>query len=232
MVDEAVILAGGFGTRLKDTVKNVPKPMAPIKGKPFLVWLLSYLEKYGIKKVILATGYMHETISSYFGTEFKNLSLIYSIENKPLGTGGAAFLASEKVKGKDFLLLNGDTYFEINLYDFEKFFKATGSVMSVVLRTVKNTGRYGTVILDNDRILSFSEKFQEDRGLINGGIYLINKEWYRSVAPQGNFSLEKNILEKKIADSLITGFVSDSYFIDIGIPEDYLRAIEELPSVE
>jgi len=228
MAGEAVILAGGLGTRLREVVSDLPKPMAPVNGRPFLEYLLSYLQKYHIRKVILATGYKHETISAHFGNNYKSLDIIYSVEKEPLGTGGALLLATDKITDDNFLMLNGDTYFEVNLPDFENFHVSSDAVMSVALRPVKNAGRYGTVTLNNGRIVSFSEKAGESQGLINGGIYMINRDWFRSVAPGSSFSLEKDILEKKITGNFIAGFVSDSYFIDIGVPEDYLRAAEEL----
>lgn len=232
MIKEAVILAGGFGTRLRGVVDDIPKPMAPVRGKPFLVWILDILEKQDIERVILAAGYKHEAISSCFGNKYKNLTIQYSIENDPLGTGGAVLQALQKIKDENFLLLNGDTYFEINFNEFENFFVSTRAIMSVALRQVKNTGRYGTVVLKDNRIVAFREKTEVNEGLINGGVYITGKEWFKKHAPGEKFSLEKDILERKAADNLITGYVSETFFIDIGIPEDYFRAAWEMPSID
>jgi len=231
MIKEAIILAGGLGTRLRSVVEDLPKPMAPVKGMPFLIWLLDLIEKQGIEKVVLAVGYKHEKISSFFGNRYKNLRIEYSVENEPLGTGGAVLLAMEKIKGENFFLLNGDTYYEINFHNFENFFVSTGAVMSVALHPVKNPGRYGTVIVHENKIVAFREKTGKGEGLINGGIYIVNKKWFQENASGRKFSLEKDILEKKISYFLITGYISDAYFIDIGIPEDYYRAAGELPPV-
>jgi len=231
MIKEAVILAGGFGTRLRGVVDNLPKPMAPVNGIPFMTWLLNYLEKQNIRKAIISSGYRNEVISEYFGYSYRNLSIEYSVENEPLGTGGALLLATEKIKGDFFYLLNGDTYFEVDLSEFESFYKKTDSVLSVALKPVKNAGRYGTVTLRGDRIVSFSEKQQTSEGIINGGLYIIDKEWYRNVSPGRKFSIEKDLLEKMVADYTFTGYVSDVYFIDIGVPEDYFRAGNELPPI-
>lgn len=229
MIKEALIIAGGLGTRLRGVVDDLPKPMAPVRGQPFLTWLFDLIEKQGVEKVVLATGYKHEKISSFFDFRYKNLNIEYSVEAEPLGTGGAVLMALQKIKGENFFLLNGDTYFEVNFHDFEDFFNSTGSVMSVALHPVKNAARYGTVILQGNRIVAFGEKTANKGGLINGGIYVVNKKWFEENAPGEKFSLEKDVLEKKISDNLITGYVSDAYFIDIGIPEDYYRAGEELP---
>jgi len=231
MIKEAIILAGGLGTRLRSVVEDLPKPMAPVRGVPFLTWLLDLIEKQGVEKVVLAVGYKHEKITSCFGNRYKNLSIEYSIEKEPLGTGGAVLLALQKIKGENFFLLNGDTYFEVDFRDFENFFVSTGAVMSVALHPVKNPFRYGTVIIHENKIVAFREKTGAEEGLINGGVYIVNKNWFQENAPGGKFSLEKDILEKKISDFLITGYVSDVYFIDIGIPEDYYRAAGELPPV-
>ncbi|MBO7522674.1 MAG: NTP transferase domain-containing protein, partial [Bacteroidales bacterium] len=118
---EAIILAGGLGTRLRDTVPDLPKPMAPINGEPFLEYQLSWLSKYDIKKIVLSTGFMADKISSYFGDEYNGIPLEYSIETTPLGTGGAIAYSMQKTAGKDILIINGDTWFPINIRDFLSF---------------------------------------------------------------------------------------------------------------
>ncbi len=229
MLNEAIILAGGFGTRLRGVVNDIPKAMAPVKGKPFLFWLFKYLERQNIGKAIIASGYMHNAIESYFGTASGNIGIEYSVEKEPLDTGGAVLMASSLVKGETFFVLNGDTFYDVNLLEFEKFFKESEAVMSVALKPMSNCSRYGSVVLENNRITAFKEKGINESGLINGGIYVVNKKWFVESAPGSKFSMEKDILEKRIKSDIITGFISDAPFIDIGVPEDYLRAEEEMP---
>jgi D-glycero-alpha-D-manno-heptose 1-phosphate guanylyltransferase len=213
MKREAVILAGGFGTRLKSVVADIPKPMAVIRNLPFLSYLLEQLNKFDFEKVILAAGYKHEVIESYFGSSYKGISLIYSIEKEPLGTGGAISEASGMISSDSFFVLNGDTFFEVDFNRMEEDFKTSGSGLMITLKPMVNIDRYGAVVT------------------INGGVYLINKDWLRSRASGNVYSFEKDILEKLVSKEDIGYFISDGYFIDIGIPEDYKKAIEELPGI-
>ena len=228
---EAVILVGGLGTRLRDSVGDLPKSMAPVDGKPFLVYILDHLCKYRFTKAVLAAGYRHEEIKSFFGNAYKKLELAYSIENEPLGTGGAILKATGSITTDAFLVLNGDTLFNIDLENFRKSFKYSNASLSIALKPMVNFDRYGSVTLDEKRIVSFNEKVFCAEGLINGGIYILRKEWIRKSAPGEKFSFEKDIMEKRVNTDIITGFISDSYFIDIGIPEDYEKARHELPVV-
>jgi D-glycero-alpha-D-manno-heptose 1-phosphate guanylyltransferase len=225
---EAVILAGGFGTRLRSVVNDVPKPMAMVRGIPFLAYLLEELNNNGFTRAIIAAGYRHETINGYFGEHYKNIKLIYSIENEHLGTGGAIALAVEKVAEENFFIINGDTFFRVNFSQLERMFIKGKSNLTIALKEMRNFDRYGTVVTSGQKIISFREKKFCERGLINGGIYVINKKWFKENTPARIFSFEKDLLEKKISDN-ITFYLSDGYFIDIGIPEDYLRAERELP---
>jgi D-glycero-alpha-D-manno-heptose 1-phosphate guanylyltransferase len=227
MKREAVILAGGFGTRLRSVVNDVPKPMALVRGIPFLSYLLEELNNNGFHKAIIAAGYKHETISGYFGEHYKNIELTYSIENEPLGTGGAIALAVEKVAEENFFIINGDTFFRVDFSQLEEIFIKGKSNLTIALKEMRNFDRYGTVVTSDQKIISFREKKFCEKGLINGGIYLINKKWLKENSPSKIFSFEKDLLEKKISDN-ITFYISDGYFIDIGIPEDYLRAEREL----
>ena len=226
---EAVILAGGFGTRLRSIVNDFPKPMALIRGVPFLAYLLDELNNNMFTKVIIAAGYKHETIEAYFKDQYKGIELIYSIEHEPLGTGGAIALAAEKVKVENYFILNGDTFFRVNFRQMEELFLNKKSSLTIALKEMKNFDRYGTVLTSQSRIISFQEKKYCEKGLINGGIYLINKRWFKENSPLKIFSFERDLLEKKIESGKISCYVSGDYFIDIGIPEDYLRAERELP---
>jgi D-glycero-alpha-D-manno-heptose 1-phosphate guanylyltransferase len=225
MVKEAIILAGGLGTRLRKVVKDIPKPMADINGKPFLEYLLYYLKQHKIEKVILAVSYKWKVIKNYFGTNFEGIKIIYSVEDTPLGTGGAIKKASTFCNSEDLLILNGDTYFDVNLGKFYKLHKEKKSRLSIALKEMKNFSRYGTVkIDDNNRIIGFLEKKFRKKGLINGGIYLINKSFLQIMELPSHFSFEKDFLEKFYKTFPFYGFLFDNYFIDIGIPEDYERA--------
>ncbi|MGD0342953.1 MAG: nucleotidyltransferase family protein [Bacteroidales bacterium] len=231
MAKEAVILAGGFGTRLKSLVNEIPKPMALIKDLPFLSYLLDQLCKYEFEKVILAAGYKSDVIESYFGTSYKNIKLVYSIEKKPLGTGGAIYKAAGLIGSDYYFVLNGDTFFEVDFERMEEKFRQSNSGLMVALKQKTNFDRYGNVVIRDDTIVSFNEKKFCENGFINGGIYVVNKKWFRERACGKVFSFEEDILEKRAVKDKITYYISDGYFIDIGIPEDYIRAAEELPKI-
>ena len=227
MITTAIILAGGFGTRLQTVVNDVPKPMAPVNGQPFLNYQLRYLKHYGIKKIILSTGYLADAIHSYYGNEWEGLAILYSHEDTPLGTGGGIRLAMEKSTEETNLVLNGDSFFDVDLIEFYKLHSKNNSGISLALRKVANAERYGTIEKDGDnRIISFKEKSGiAKEGIINGGVYILGKKTYFSSNPTTtNFSIEKDFFEKKINELNIFGFENEGYFIDIGIPEDYTKA--------
>jgi D-glycero-alpha-D-manno-heptose 1-phosphate guanylyltransferase len=221
---EAIILAGGMGTRLSKVVTDVPKPMAPVNGKPFLLYLLQWIKKNPIEKIILSVGYKSESIVNYFGKSFNDIPVIYVIEEKPLGTGGALKFALKKTKGKNVLALNGDSYFPIDLNKFILEHSENNHLFSVALKRMKGFSRYGSVKCLGNTIIKFNEKKFCHDGLINGGIYLINRQFIESKQLPEVFSLEKEILEKEVQTSVLKCMIFDDVFIDIGIPEDYLRA--------
>ena len=222
---EAIILAGGLGTRLKSVVKDVPKSMANINGKPFLEYLLNYLKFYNIEHVILAVGYKSNIIREYFGNKFKNIFITYSEEKELLGTGGAIKQALEFTNSKNILILNGDTFFDIDLEKFYRFHKIKNSDLTLALKEMKDFERYGVIEINDDyRITAFLEKKYRNKGLINGGIYLLNKGFFKSLNLSKKFSFEKDFMEKYYKDFQFYGIPFSSYFIDIGIPEDYEKA--------
>lgn len=228
---EAIILAGGFGTRLQDVVNDVPKPMAPVNGRPFLTYVLDYLIEYKYNRVVLSVGYLHEKIEEYFGTQYKSLEIDYAVETEPLGTGGGIWFAMSKCHSDNVLVVNGDTLFKVDLSAFERFFTEKQSPLSIVLREVEDVSRYGSVMIgDNNLIVMFSEKeSSEGSGLINGGVYLINRSLFDKYPQPKKFSFEKDLMMKFYTKELFYGMPSDGYFIDIGIPKDYARAQQELP---
>lgn len=225
---EAVILAGGLGTRLREVVEEIPKSMAPVNGRPFLEYVLDHLVESGFTRIILATRYKNEAITSYFGDHHGEASLVYSVETEPLGTGGAVLLASSLVTSDYFFVLNGDTLFSVDFGAMEDFYNKDRPALTVALKPMSDFDRYGSVSMEGDRIVSFNEKKFCNYGLINGGIYVVDKKWLRLNAVAEKFSFEKDILEKRTGYDLITGYISDAYFIDIGIPEDYFRASTDL----
>lgn len=226
MIKTAIILAGGFGTRLKSVVADVPKPMAPVADLPFLVYLLNYAKSNGIEKAVLAVGYKHEVISNYFGTEYKGIKLHYALEDQPLGTGGAIWNTFSFCKTEEeVVVLNGDSLFEVDIQAFGRFKVNKNATMALALKPMMNFDRYGVVEIDEEqRILNFQEKTFREAGLINGGVYCFNIGWAKGLGLPQKFSFEKEILEKYVSTQYFYGFESQSYFIDIGIPVDYERA--------
>lgn len=227
---EAIILAGGFGTRLQGVVKDVPKPMAPVNGRPFLTYVLDYLIDYHYTKVVLSVGYLHEKVEEYFGNVYQSLEIAYAVESEPLGTGGGIAYAMSFCKSDHVLVLNGDTLFKADLNCLQQFHEQHQSVLSIILRQVPDTARYGSVQTDdNQRIVRFTEKNNSrGEGLINGGIYLVNKDLINQLSLPQKFSFEKDLMEKYVHDLPFYAMRSDGYFIDIGIPDDYARAQREL----
>ncbi|MHB8258902.1 MAG: nucleotidyltransferase family protein [Bacteroidia bacterium] len=234
MMKEAIIVAGGFGTRLQEVVKDVPKPMALVNDQPFLDYLLKYLAHYEIKRVVLSVGYLSKKIIEHYGNSYEGMDLSYAIEKIPLGTGGGIRLAIEQCKETDVLVLNGDSFFGIDLRSFYNKHSESFADGSLALRQVNNASRYGTITLGEfDKINSFHEKTSPptplhkrgESSLINAGIYLLGRENFMEQTTTGiNFSIEKDFFEKKLNKLNLYGFAYTSYFIDIGIPEDYKQA--------
>ena len=227
---EAIVLAGGFGTRLQGVVKDVPKPMAPVNGRPFLTYILDYLIEYQYTRVILSVGYLHEKIEEFFGTQYKSLEIDYAVETEPLGTGGGILFAMSKCKTDNVLVINGDTMFKVDFTEFEHFYAAKNCLLSIVLREVDDVARYGSVTIGNNNlIILFSEKgISSGHGFINGGVYMINRALFEKYHRPQKFSFEKDLMEKLYTQEQFYAMPSDGYFIDIGIPEDYARAQKEL----
>lgn len=224
---EGILLAGGFGTRLRSVVSDVPKCMAPIHGKPFLYYLLRYLEKAQFTHIILSLGYKHEIIEEWLPSFPTRMEISCVIEEEPLGTGGAVKFASHQAREENVFVLNGDTYFTVNFLDMLRLHIATASEATLALRKMYNFDRYGVVEVntDNYRILEFKEKQFCKEGYINGGVYLIRTKALEQLPDK--CSLEKDYFEQQVATSLFSGFEENGYFIDIGIPEDYAKIQED-----
>jgi D-glycero-alpha-D-manno-heptose 1-phosphate guanylyltransferase len=226
---EAIVLAGGFGTRLRKIVSDVPKSMALINGRPFLEYLLDYLILQGITHVVLSVGYLHQSISGHFGEHYRSLSIDYSVENEPLGTGGGIRLAMWKISGLRTFALNGDSLFRVNMAELLDFHIKKKSEATLALRKMEDTSRYGRVAVNRTRRISgFEEKgVSAGPGLINGGIYVIEKNFLMEPWFRGRFSIEKDCFERCYSNARFFGYQSEAYFRDIGIPEDYLKASDE-----
>ena len=220
---EAIILAGGFGTRLRSVVSDLPKPIAPVNGRPFLELLLDTLLFSHFDHVVLSTGYLHEKIEEHFGNWYNGLNISYAVEKEPLGTGGGMRNALTQCVEDDIIVLNGDTLFRIDFDDLVNFYKSRKTRLAVVLRQVPDTARYGSVSTDcRDRISRFTEKNAAGGiGTINGGIYMLHRSLLEEHPLGQNFSFEKDILQKNYTLEPFYAYTSGAYFIDIGIPEDY-----------
>jgi D-glycero-alpha-D-manno-heptose 1-phosphate guanylyltransferase len=227
----AIILAGGFGTRLQSVVNDVPKPMAPVAGRPFLEWVLDYCLENGIQEAILSVGYKSETIINHFGKEYKGIQIKYAIEKEPLGTGGAIRYAIEMLEDdSNCLILNGDTLFKSDLQKLYGTYEDKSADLIVSLRRMYDFDRYGVVeINESNRIISFQEKKHCDEGLINGGVYIVSSKLIKQIFPEvKSFSFEKDFLEHYVQQLKFIGIEQSGYFIDIGIPEDFEKANRDL----
>ena len=235
---EAILLCGGLGTRLRSVVSDRPKPMADIAGKPFLHYLVKMLSESGVRHLIFALGYMGEQIEAYFqsGEEY-GLSISYSYEDSPLGTGGAIRNALSKVSGENVLVLNADTYFRTDYESLLREQLKNKVAMTIASRKIEDISRYGAILKDESgRILRWNEKMSSDQvealrpGEINGGIYVMQKSLIEKI-PEGKQSLENDCIPAWLEDGLYLQAVpSDGYFMDIGIPEDYAQFKEDVES--
>lgn len=235
---EAILLCGGLGTRLRSVVSDRPKPMADIAGKPFLHYLVKMLSESGVKHLIFALGYMGEQIEAYFQSgEDYGLSISYSYEDSPLGTGGAIRNALSYVSGENVLVLNADTYFHTDYESLLREQLKNKAAMTIASRKIEDISRYGAILKDESgRILRWNEKMSSDRaeapcpGEINGGIYVMQKSLIEKI-PEGKQSLENDCIPAWLEDGLYLQAVpSDGYFMDIGIPEDYAQFKEDVES--
>jgi D-glycero-alpha-D-manno-heptose 1-phosphate guanylyltransferase len=229
VINEAIILAGGLGTRLRSVVPDLPKCMAPVNDTPFLSYVINHLQKQGIKHFIFSLGYKSEAIVAFIEKDFPHLLFKTCIEDEPLGTGGAIKKALCMAKEKSVLVTNGDTLFKVDVTLLAGFHALSGAECTLSLKPMKNFDRYGVVEVDTDHLVkSFLEKQHYECGLINGGVYAIHKHRFLEENLPEKFSFEKDYMEQYYKKRRIMGVVQDEYFIDIGIPEDYARAQSEL----
>ena len=218
---ECVILAGGLGTRLRSAVSNLPKSMAPVAGKPFLEYLICWLRRQEIRRIILSTGYLADSIEGYFldGSRW-NVDIAYSREIEPLGTGGAIRAAGAMVSGNDFIVMNGDSCVQLELCELIPYHVSKHSIGTLALISSETVGRYGGVELSEDgRITRFSEKGTSHAGLISAGVYVVHRDFLRLI-PEGTCSVERDVFPALVGKGLY-GMPVSGFFIDIGVPRDY-----------
>lgn len=227
---QAILLAGGLGTRLRSVVSDRPKPMALVEGRPFMEYVVHELVKQGVTEIIFAVGYKGSMVEEYFqdGKEF-GVKISYSYEEELLGTAGAIKNAGHFIHDEQFLVLNADTFYLFDYNRLSKFLQEENMDMALVLRRVEDISRYGEASVTGNRLTGFNEKSSVARpGTINGGIYMMKQELLDEI-PNGKVSLENEMIPKWMQEGRMLGAViNDGYFIDIGIPEDYFRFQEDV----
>lgn len=230
-VAEAVVLAGGLGTRLRSVVPDLPKPMAPVAGRPFLAWLLDSLAAQGIRRVVISVGYRCEPIVEYFGRQYGTLSIDYATEPEPLGTGGGIACGLARIEGTEAFVLNGDTF---QVFDYRAMAALLGrhgdAIMAMGVREVADASRYGQLSVSDGRVRGFSAR-GAGGGLVNSGIYLLPRDLFERFRMPGKFSFEADFLQKRIDELRPVAFACDGVFIDIGMPDAYREAQQLLPSL-
>ena len=222
----AIVLAGGLGKRLRECVSDVPKPMAPVAGRPFLEIVLDSLQRQGFKSVVLSIGFLGNLIREHFGDRWDGMEIIYSEELEPLGTGGAIREAMRShVAADSVCVLNGDTYVEIDRLAIEQAWEPWVDIL-VVAKPVDDVGRYGSLVVREQRLVGFDEKGRAGPGLINAGFYKVRRQALESMPDLLSFSFESDWLAPGIAGGTLAAKVlpTDGKFIDIGVPSDFKRA--------
>lgn len=227
---EAIILAGGKGTRLRPLTLTVPKPMVPVAEKPFLYYLLKMLKEEGVTRVIFSVGYLGEQIKDYFGESWLDLEISYVQEKEPLGTGGAISACMDKVTDDEVVVINGDTYCQVDLNEMISTHKQHQAEITIALKEMFDFDRYGTVDIDmnNGVIKQFNEKRKVNKGYINTGTYCLNKNIFEQYNMPEKFSFETDFMQTKINEIKSNAFKTNGYFIDIGIQDDYQRFQKEV----
>lgn len=221
---DTIILAGGLGTRLKDVVPSVPKPLAPVNGRPFLDIVLEYLERSThITRVIMAIGYRAEAIKERYADAQYRFPVVFSHEESPLGTGGAIKKALSLATGDDIVVINGDTYADISVDALLRFHRTKSSIATIVVARKKADARYGAVVFDDKhKILSFSEK-EGDSDFVSAGTLILRRDLLESIPDNTIYSLEKDLIPRWIALG-VYAFIHEGGFLDIGTPESYAEA--------
>jgi D-glycero-alpha-D-manno-heptose 1-phosphate guanylyltransferase len=222
--EEIIVLAGGLGTRLRSELGDLPKPLAPVSGRPFLAHLLDQLSSCGFRRAILAVGYRHEQIRAAIGEGWRGMEIRYCVETAPLGTGGAVAKAVTLAQGSHVFLANGDTFLRFAPDTLKRLVADTGAAIGMVLAQVPDVSRYGAVEVENDLVAAFREKGGSGPGFINAGSYLLTEEARASFPDRDAFSFEEDVLRPMAAAGKVAALPESADFIDIGIPVDFHRA--------
>jgi D-glycero-alpha-D-manno-heptose 1-phosphate guanylyltransferase len=231
VVTEAIILAGGLGTRLRSVVTDLPKVMAPVAGQPFLAYLLQFLQTQGVERVVLAVGYRKDAIRDSFGMRYQDIEVVYSVEEEPLGTGGALQQAVSCIHGTSTFVLNGDTFLRSDYRSMTLALeRVPDALLLVALRRLADASRYGAAVVARNRIEGFAARGTPGPGLINAGCYLVAKDIFQRYPMPRKFSWEADFLEARAAELLPIAFECDDPFIDIGIPEALRDAQALIPA--
>lgn len=222
--DEVIILVGGLGTRLRAVVADVPKPLAQVAGRPFLAWVLDHLASQRIRRCILATGYLSDKVEHAIGATWAGMQVTYSVEEFPLGTGGAVAQAVNLLQGDSVHVLNGDTFLRYSLAALESITRTKQAELGLALASVNDVSRYGAVTVADGQVQRFQEKGGTGAGFVNAGSYYLTREALAALPRHGSFSLETEVLLPAVAKSTVAALTSTAEFIDIGVPSDYERA--------
>lgn len=225
---EAIVLAGGLGTRLAARLQGLPKPMAPVAGRPFLEILLTQLRRAGCTRVLLSVGHRHGVIQDHFGAAFDGMAIDYVIEDVPLGTGGAMRVALAQAREDAVLAMNGDTFRQMDYADLMRFHRAQGAAATMAVVHQPDIARYGGVVIEQEHVTAFVEKGRSGAGWINAGAYVLARdlEWPAGLGEK--FSIETDFFMHEVARLRPAAYEMQGYFLDIGIPEDLDRAQTEL----
>ena len=233
ILKEAIVLAGGLGTRLRGEVPDLPKCMAPVGGRPFIEYVTEHFRRAGVERFVFALGYKSAAFDDFFQRQFPNGGYTVSMEERPLGTGGAIRQACALAVERTVLILNGDTFFRIGTGELGAFHAAHRADCTICLKPMRGFDRFGAVELDGEqRVSQFLEKRFTPQGLINGGVYALDREKFLQERLPAVFSFENDYLEKSLVERRVYGLVQDAYFIDIGIPEDYRRVQQEINQLQ
>ena len=223
----AVVLCGGLGTRLQEVLPNKPKVLAEINGVPFIYYLLGKIEKTGCRNVILCTGHLAEQVESLLGNKYRELTIVYSKESNPMGTGGALLNAEQYIATNYALVMNGDSYVECDFRDYYYWHVKVGANISMIVKETSDTSRYGSLSLGaKDRITQFQEKvcnYGRAGKFINAGVYLMDHQIFQKIPKTFPVSLEKEVFPNLLSDGLF-GYRIDGHFIDIGTPQSLVEA--------
>lgn len=221
---QAIVLAGGLGTRLREAVPDGPKPMAPVAGRPFLAWLLDALADAGFTRAVLAVGYRHDAIRDHFGDSYRAMALDYSVEDRPLGTGGAIRLAADRVDVAEVFVLNGDTFVDVDFTAMRELHRAGAERLTLAVARVDDAARYGALRIVDGHVAGFVEKGRGGPGAINAGTYLVSRDVLACIPAGEAHSFEQQLLVPRLDELRPAAFETTGRFIDIGVPDDYARA--------